>query len=137
MPSPLAKPRGDDAAIPRALLMLVGLAAFAPGGALGPHDDAAGDPVAGVAGGLGHVIVGLCMHDDRGAIAVEDRFLAVPEREGVADDARAQRPIGCRELVRQIARMRAMFGEIAVHAVGVWREVGAGGGKAYFRIAIA
>src|SRR6266481_6539582 len=85
-----------------ALLMRAMRTALARSGRNGAHDDAAGDAVAGIARRLAHVIVGSCVHDDGGAVAIEDRLLAVAQREGVADHARAQRAVGACELVGQI-----------------------------------
>src|ERR1044071_10518035 len=70
---------------PSISLMRFALGAFARAWRDGALDDAARDAVAGISGGLADIVVCFRMHNDRGAIAVEDRFLAIAERDGIAD----------------------------------------------------
>src|ERR1700759_5063083 len=92
----------------------------------GAHDYAARDTRARVPVRLAHIVVGAGIHDDRRAVAVEDRLLAVAQREGVADRGGVQRAVARRELVGQVARMDAVLGEIAVHLLGVVAEMRTG-----------
>src|SRR5437016_4449220 len=80
-------------------------------------DDAAGDALAGMAVGLAYIVIAFRCHDERGAVFVENRFLAVAEREGGGQERRLQHAIRAGISVRQIAGMHSAF---RVKAMELW-----------------
>src|SRR5512135_1591728 len=97
-----ARLRWRSCTIRSRLLMRAPLAPFARPGRDGAHDHAARDAVAGSAVRLTRIVVAFRIDDERCAVAVEDRLLAIADREGVADHACLKRPVARREFVGQI-----------------------------------
>jgi len=81
-----------------------------------PHDHTACDTAAAVAIRLRLIIVGARVDNQRGAIAREDRFLAIAEGEGRRDHGSVKRAIARSELIGKIALMRPAACEIAMRA---------------------
>jgi hypothetical protein len=127
----------NDCRFGACLRMHFALATLARSRRDGACDHAAGDAGAGVAIGLGHVIVSACADDQRRAILVEDRFLAIAQREGSVGCTCAQHALGGRHFVGQVARMRPARRKIAVRLLRIEGEVRAGGGEAVRGAAIA
>src|SRR6266849_5150240 len=71
------------------------------------RDDTAGDAAAAVAGGIGLVVVGIGVHDERGRLVAEHRVGAGAERDGLRGDVEAALPRGRHHQVGQVARVRA------------------------------
>src|ERR1051325_2452940 len=102
----------------------ISLMRFALGAFARAWRDGALDAVAGISGGLADIVVCLRMHNDRGAIAVEDRFLAIAERDGIADHRSVKRAVAGCIFVRQISRMGTVRCEEAMELGRFEAEIG-------------
>lgn len=89
-------------------------------------DDAAGDSIAGIPGGLAFVVVRAGMDDDGGAVVVERHRV---ERQAGAERLHGQHAVALNMGVGQVARMRAAVRQDAVF--GVSGKVAAGGGEVF------
>src|ERR1700721_2566458 len=58
-------------------------------------DDAAGDAISGIAGGIRHEIVGFRMDDQRRAAVVEQGICIVTERDALGNECGSAVAIGC------------------------------------------
>jgi len=101
--------------------LIVGLALAAMGTLLwrsrtptSPRDGAGRDPVPGIAGGIGHVIVRPGVDHERGAPRTEERVRARAERHERGHDVHMRRSVPGRVEVREVARVRPLGGLQAV-----------------------
>src|SRR5690606_8094168 len=92
-------------------------------GSVGALQDAAGDTVAGVAGGIGLVVVGAGMNDHGGAVVVAQ---AVVDGEVGIEDLDGQLAGGRDVDVRHVAGVRTRLGAEAVAGIA-WIVVATGG----------
>ena len=69
-------------------------------------DYAAGDAITGVAGGVGHQIVGFGVDDQRSTAFVEERIGAITERDAVGDEVRIAIAVLVHHEIHQIAEVR-------------------------------